>query len=230
MLIKLKISGTIEVLTGLHIGGNSSFSAIGAIDNVIITDTMTGLPLLPGSSLKGKMRSLLAREYNQEIAKDPNNDCDIILNLFGASKENSQGKIISSRLLFSDTVAYNDKSKDLVFTEIKFENTINRATAIANPRQTERVIRGIKFPLELIYEAPTENNNLDDVRMLEELELIANGLTLLEYDYLGGHGSRGYGRVKFNNVKIDCVFGKVNEELEETIKEGQKIFDKFNGE
>lgn len=230
MLIKLKISGTIEVLTGLHIGGNSSFSAIGAIDNVIITDTMTGLPLLPGSSLKGKMRSLLAREYNQEIAKDPNNDCDIILNLFGASKENSQGKIISSRLLFSDTVAYNDKSKDLVFTEIKFENTINRATAIANPRQIERVIRGIKFPLELIYEAPTENNNLDDVRMLEELELIANGLTLLEYDYLGGHGSRGYGRVKFNNVKIDCVFGKVNEELEEAIKEGQKIFDKFNGE
>lgn len=230
MLIKLKISGTIEVLTGLHIGGNSSFSAIGAVDNVIVTDTMTGLPLLPGSSLKGKMRSLLAREYNQSLAIDPNNDCDIILNLFGASKENSEGKIISSRLLFSDTIAYNDKSKDLVFTEIKFENTINRATAVANPRQIERVIRGINFPLELIYEAPTENGMLDDVRMLEEVELIANGLTLLEYDYLGGHGSRGYGRVKFKNVRIDCVFGKVNEELDEAIKESQKIFDRFNGE
>ncbi|WP_322290471.1 type III-A CRISPR-associated RAMP protein Csm3, partial [Paratractidigestivibacter sp.] len=59
---KIKIQGTIEVKTGLHIGGDDSFSAIGAIDSPVVRDPLTRDPVIPGSTLKGKMRALLARE------------------------------------------------------------------------------------------------------------------------------------------------------------------------
>ena len=63
MLAKIEISGTLEVVTGLHIGGSSAFSAIGAVDSPVVKDTRTNQPMIPGSSLKGKMRSLLAKRY-----------------------------------------------------------------------------------------------------------------------------------------------------------------------
>lgn len=59
---KIKITGTIEIKTGMHIGGDDSFSAIGAIDSPVVRDPLTRLPIIPGSTLKGKMRSLLARD------------------------------------------------------------------------------------------------------------------------------------------------------------------------
>ena len=62
---KIQISGQIEIMTGMHIGGSSQFSAIGAVDSPVIRDVTTSLPMIPGSSLKGKMRSLLAKKYNK---------------------------------------------------------------------------------------------------------------------------------------------------------------------
>ena len=41
-------------------------------------------------------------------------------------------------------------------TEVKFENSISRTTAVANPRQIERVVRGAQFPMQLIYEFSDE--------------------------------------------------------------------------
>ena len=61
---KIEISGRIKLLTGMHIGASDSFAAIGAIDTPVIKDPISGLPLIPGSSLKGKMRTLLAKQYN----------------------------------------------------------------------------------------------------------------------------------------------------------------------
>jgi CRISPR-associated protein Csm3 len=58
---KLLIKGEIEVVTGLHIGGSSSYSAIGAVDSPVVRDSVTGNPIIPGSSLKGKMRALLQK-------------------------------------------------------------------------------------------------------------------------------------------------------------------------
>ena len=65
MLAKIEISGTLEVVTGMHIGGSSAFSAIGAVDSPVVKDTRTNQPMIPGSSFKGKMRSLLAKRYNE---------------------------------------------------------------------------------------------------------------------------------------------------------------------
>ena len=62
MFAKIEITGTIESVTGMHIGGSSEFAAIGAVDAPVIKDVKTNYPMIPGSSLKGKLRSLLARQ------------------------------------------------------------------------------------------------------------------------------------------------------------------------
>ena len=142
MYAKVRISGDIEVKTGMHIGGSSAFSAIGAVDSPVILDVRSNLPMIPGSSLKGKMRSLLAKEFNEAIV-EPDNDHERLTRLFGSAKK---GNVKRSRVLFSDMVLDNEQElRDAglqSMTEVKFENSINRATAIANPRQIERVVRG----------------------------------------------------------------------------------------
>lgn len=92
-------------------------------------------------------------------------------------------------------------------TEAKFENTISRMTSEANPRQIERVVRGATFPLQLIYNVENEDEIIEDITLLKE------GMTLLSYDYLGGSGSRGYGKVKFSGVAADVVVGDVADEI-----------------
>ncbi len=153
MFAKLEITGTLEVKTGLHIGGSDAFAAIGAVDSPVIRDVRTDDPIIPGSSLKGKMRTLLAKYYNEKVAANPDEDAECIKSLFGSAKK---GDVHTARLLFSDMFLQNKeelRSANIYrATEVKFENTINRTTAVANPRQLERVIRGAKFGLNLVYE------------------------------------------------------------------------------
>ena len=96
---KIQITGTIEVMTGIHIGGSSAFAAIGAVDSPVVKDARTNLPIIPGSSLKGKMRTLLAKQYNEIQVKDPSEDDERIIRLFGSAKKNN-GVIPKGRLLF----------------------------------------------------------------------------------------------------------------------------------
>ena len=86
MFAKVEITGTLEIVTGLHIGGNGAFAAIGAVDSPVIRDTRTNEPMIPGSSLKGKMRTLLAKQYNENVAKTPDDDAECLTNLFGSAK------------------------------------------------------------------------------------------------------------------------------------------------
>lgn len=219
MFAKIEISGTIEIVTGLHIGGSSAFSAIGAVDSPVIMDTRTNQPMIPGSSLKGKMRALLAKQYNTAIAKTADDDAECLTNLFGSAKSKKE-----SRVLFTDMFLDNlDELKRAGLTgatEVKFENSISRMTAVANPRQIERVVRGAKFPMQLIYEY---TDKTDEETLLQDFCILKEGFKLLEYDYLGGSGSRGYGRIKFLDLDAEPVIGDVDDELMEkcrTILEG----------
>ena len=101
---KIRLSGTIELASGLHIGGSTAFAAIGAIDSPVIKDPLTNLPIIPGSSLKGKIRSLLAKAYNDRPVKSPNEDVARITRLFGATSGggNDGKQIIRGRLIFRD--------------------------------------------------------------------------------------------------------------------------------
>ena len=179
MYSKIQITGILEVVTGMHIGGSSAFSAIGAVDAPVIKDIRTNRPMIPGSSLKGKMRTLLAKRYNEIIQANPNNDDERITRVFGSAKKDDKGKVKPSKILISDMFVVNEdeiRNRGIQnLTEVKFENSINRATA-------------------------------DAMRMLQ-------------YDYLGGSGSRGYGKVKFYNLKADNVIGDVDENIKKQINE-----------
>ena len=200
MYTKILIQFDLEVKTGMHIGGSSSFSAIGAVDSPVIRDALTGRPVVPGSSLKGKIRTLLARSFAQDIAKMPDfkEDHPVVLRMFGSTSARS-------RLQFADAFVSNaEKMKAVGLTEVKSENVIKRLSAEAMPRQIERVNPGTVFAETIVYDA------CDEQQMREDLTLLAKGMKLLQMDYLGGHGSRGSGRVSLNNFSISAFGGEVD--------------------
>ena len=175
---KILLKCDLVVLTGMHIGGSSTFSAIGAVDKPVVRDARTGLPIVPGSSLKGKLRTLLARRLSRDIENMP----------------------VGARLQFSDCFIRNEEEFSAVgVTEVKFENAINRQNAVANPRQIERVNPGVCFGVNIVYEVR------DPKTLLDDMTLLAKGFRLLQLDYLGGHGARGSGRVSFRNFRFTPI-------------------------
>jgi len=241
------IEGEIEVKTGLHIGGPKEVLEVGGVDLPVIKDPF-GVPYIPGSSLKGKMRALLELKdgkgtYNLLELKDGKpsklNDqpfksleefwksyseekqkgkkllfegkpctCGIceICRLFGVpanEKENSE-PLNPTRLIVKDAFLDEEKFKkdfenaellEFDYSEVKYENSIDRLTSTANPRQVERVPAGAIFNFSMSVKLLRE----EDLNLLGTL---LTGMRLLEDDYLGGHGSRGYGAIKFKNIKF----------------------------
>jgi CRISPR-associated protein Csm3 len=204
---KLIITGKIKALTGLSIGGSKTDVAIGGIDNNVIK-TAEGVPYIPGSSLKGKLRSLLEKENGkEEVCACGSADCPICT-IFGtaASRETQSG---ATRLYVRDSMLDAEIKKqmeektgpfaelELTYTESKWENKINRLTSKADhPRQQERVPAGSVFTLNMVYNLlalPDDADRFNDV---------IKTMRLLEDDYLGGNGSRGYGRIKFTDLNI----------------------------
>ncbi|MCD8145796.1 MAG: type III-A CRISPR-associated RAMP protein Csm3 [Clostridiales bacterium] len=215
---KLMIRCEMEVRTGMHIGGSSGFSAIGAVDSPVIRDPRTGDPIVPGSSLKGKLRTLLARSYSFADGKlerlpDIDSDDERIKRLFGAAKP----KVIPSRLQFADAFVSNKaEMQNVGLTEVKTENGINRSNSVANPRQVERVVAGTKFAVCIVY------NIVDGAQTEADMEILASGFKLLQMDYLGGHGSRGSGRVSLHDFQVtsfDEAFDAAADRAEEQFKE-----------
>ncbi len=231
---KLFIKGRITVLTGLHIGGNSIGMAIGGADKVVVRNPLTNEPYIPGSSLRGKMRSLLERargdeKFNQEGGFSVNGDKtdagknpDTLLGkMFGVSA--AEANTQPTRLMVRDAhltessrhELANAPNTDMPMTEVKTEVNIDRITAAANPRQFERVPAGAEFQLELILTLMEGDDEQQFLKLLRE------SLELVQHDSLGGHGSRGYGAVQFNIDKIqrrtveDYRTGKSGEELPE---------------
>ena len=201
---KYIFSGETELLTGLHIGGNNTGMDIGGLDKSVIRNPITGQPIIPGSSLKGKMRSLLEislGEFGRNtggVEHGPKEDGKAST-LFGNSKEDSTQH--RSRIIVRDGCLLDPeeiwKKTELNYTEMKTEVTIDRITSKANPRQMERVPAGARFSLELVLDIHS------DEKEEELVDLMFRSLELLSNDYLGGSGSRGYGHVRFDIQKIE---------------------------
>lgn len=200
MYTKVLIRFELEVKTGMHIGSSSTFSAIGAVDSPVIRDARSGQPIVPGSSLKGKLRTLLARSLAGDIEKMPDfkDDDPVIQRMFGTTSARS-------RLQFADAFVSNmDAMRVVGVTEVKSENVIKRLTSEAMPRQIERVNAGTAFSEVIVYDAS------DEAEMLEDLQLLSRGMKLLQMDYLGGHGSRGSGRVNLKNFQVESFGDEVD--------------------
>jgi len=220
LLGKIFIEGKITLKTGLHIGAGNEFASIGSVDSIIVRDAITKRPYIPGSSLKGKMRYLLSKVYsNNGIMPKIEEEPIEISRLFGQGGN----KVIMSRLQFFD-IFMNDESvkniekldTDLYLTEVKYENTINRITAVANPRQIERAIAGSIFDFKLCYNVESESE------IEEDMKNIGMAISLLEDDYLGGHGTRGYGRISLSDLKFNYKGYAKNDE--KILKKAEKSF------
>ena len=201
---KLIIDFVITLESGMHIGGSNDYAPIGAVDSVFVRDPLTRRPVITGSSFKGKLRTLLAKSRDGAgVLPDPSNDEKVVARLFGRSTSDES---CPSRLLFADSFPTEDSLKRFegietgtYLGEVKFENTIKRGSGVANPRQIERVPAGMQFACRIIY-------NIEDESELEEdMTVLADGLRLMQLDYIGGHGSRGYGRVSFSGFDINSV-------------------------
>jgi CRISPR-associated protein Csm3 len=199
---KILITGQLTLESGLHIGTSGDFSPIGAVDSIVVRDPVTRRPIIPGSSIKGKLRSLMAAaETDKPWLPKVEDEGDHLQRLFG-----SGGKSIRrSRLQFFDLFMEDSSVKnleradtDLYLTEIKFENTIQRLTGVANPRQMERVPAGAVFNFKLTYMVEDQDEFLSDMKNL------GKGLRLLQLDYLGKGGSRGNGRVRFSDIDLEA--------------------------
>ncbi|MDR2034015.1 MAG: type III-A CRISPR-associated RAMP protein Csm3 [Helicobacteraceae bacterium] len=214
----VSIKGQIKILTGLHIGGGDEVMKIGGIDNPVIKTTK-GDPYIPGSSIKGKMRSLLEWNYrlvglgdgkpfgSNTLGKvlDPSDReaAKTLIKLFGDSnskaKDAEKAEFGITRVSVGDCHLSSGQGA-LKLTEAKYENVIDRKSGTAqHPRQSERVPAGVKFDFDIrvkIFEG-------DDKDAL--VSMVRKGIELIGSDFLGGSGSRGYGRVKFEEDPNETV-------------------------
>jgi CRISPR-associated protein Csm3 len=196
---KTIIRGTITLETGLHIGGSKSSLDIGGLDSPVIKNPL-GVPYIPGSSLKGKLRSLLAADLNG--ATSESSDDMKIKKLFGYAGSPGEMTRLIVRDAALDTGKFKEKfSEDTAileteYTQEKTENRIDRRTGKASNggiRNIERIPAGAIFNFELVL------NNYEEDKSENFLELIKTGIALIEDDYLGGNGTRGYGKVKIQS-------------------------------
>jgi CRISPR-associated protein Csm3 len=265
LLGKIRLEGIIHVETGLHIGAGDENLDIGGVDKLVIRDPITRYPYLPGSSIKGKLRSIL--ELSLSEPHEPLNrvtrtggmnlyrhECDHtepwrvgsgqgsvhegardcrICRMFGSTgvdcwtpqtTQQIKGSNHPARLIVRDCHLLNDaelKQKidtGLFMTEWKFENSLDRITAAANPRQIERIAAGSKFKFELVY--TIENRE----QVIEDLTNLVVALGILQDDALGGHGSRGYGKVTFKTLKF---FGRTREQYLQPSGDYEQPFAEF---
>ncbi len=220
-----EIKGKITLRSGLHIGAGDTEMRIGGTDNPVVKHPHTNEPFIPGSSLKGKVRSLLemrsglmaltrGKPVNGAVLKTVSGaereEAIRILKFFGTSgADGSEAEEIGpTRSSFADCPLNGECKEQLVsenvpLTEVKSENSIERSKGVAdNPRFTERVPAGVIFDFSISLKQMDGDEDLTG--------FLLEGLRLLELDALGGSGSRGYGRVafSFNDPAIQDRFEK----------------------
>ncbi|WP_019990107.1 type III-A CRISPR-associated RAMP protein Csm3 [Rudanella lutea] len=227
---KLIITGRMTLLTGLHIGDSKDNVEIGGVDNPVVRRKDNNEPYIPGSSLKGKLRSLLEVALGEGINAKGETSFDydnyrtetgkILARLFGSAGDNGTPARIQVRDAYLTRewakLLYDSEFTDMPYTEVKFENRIDRIKGTAeHPRQTERIPAGAEFEVQFVVNiiTPTtkkgedgkpalipadEQESLANKYEKEFLALLEDGIRLLEDDYLGGSGSRGYGQITFD--------------------------------
>ncbi|MDH7602475.1 MAG: type III-A CRISPR-associated RAMP protein Csm3 [Armatimonadota bacterium] len=209
------VTGRIELLTGMHIGAGTETTQIGGVDNPIIRLPKDGNPYIPGSSLKGRMRALLELYLGKvEGGGDPHvykgdsckNEYCPICYLFGAAADTQApigpGRLIVRDCVIDESLESNERIKlestGLPYTEEKTEISINRITSKVEKglRKTERVPAGVIFDLDIsLRKFEGDPDSL--------LKWMLTGLALIQKDGIGGSISRGYGKIRITELKVD---------------------------
>jgi CRISPR-associated protein Csm3 len=216
-LVEMKFR--IKLLDPMRIGGSGGGLEIGGVDPnlMALKDPINNRPYIPGSSLKGKLRSTLEREHGLGSRGKPcecgRRDCPVCP-LFGAHTHEAR-PCGAARLTVRDagftpeylTFWESRIAAGAQLFEIKAEsiNDRDRGTA-GHPRFQERVPAGAVFDACLVlklFQASREGEKDDnEAKMVSDLK---HALGVLEYDALGAGGSRGSGRVKIEHLSWDKI-------------------------
>lgn len=228
------IRAKINALTGLHIGGSGTGLEIGGLDKAVIRNPLDNRPYIPGSSLRGKMRSqtekVLGKKQNNRIGQVTIHTCKseseykenggcVVCHVFGVPAE--IGYSGPTRLLVRDVPLTNESAEamdrantELRYAELKTEVAIDRVTSAATPRSLERVPAGAEFgPAELVF-------GIYEQADCARLKVVIDAMQLVEDDYLGGAGSRGSGKIEFKDIE---VFARERNAYEKMIDLGKYI-------
>jgi CRISPR-associated protein Csm3 len=227
LLGRVIITGHIRTLTGLHIGGSPGALAIGNVDMPVIRDAVTGRPYIPGSSLKGKMRSLAEKvtgaPQNKSIGKDvtihvaedrAQYDRYWVNPLFGIPGEVKFDVPAPNRLIVRDVPLWDKKSLSLenaqgksaeellaIHTDLPYTE-VKWEAAIDRVTSAATPRQMERVPAGAVF-APMEIvfslYLRDDVSLLSHL---FTSLQMVEDDFLGGQGSRGSGKVCFEGLQL----------------------------
>jgi CRISPR-associated protein Csm3 len=215
------VTADIHLMTGLHIGAGKDNIEIAGIDNAVVKHPISGDPYIPGSSVKGKLRFVsewgfgrLRRDGLPWGARDDPalNLNDPVARIFGTATQKWEGG--PTRLLVRDAALDDGWRREQVangapMTEIKTEVLIDRRSGKSygniGPRDMERVPAGAKFNLEMAFRLyDTGDGGKCDC---DCLNWTIAALGLLQKDALGGSGSRGYGKVKFESITVALPTG-----------------------
>lgn len=261
---KVVVLTELKALTGLRIGAATSVLEIGGIDNPVLRDPITRRPYVPGSSLKGKLRSLLTKVHNLPLRRlgrvqlhwcerqEDYASCPVCAT-FGEfpSAPGVVGPlafVTPTRLTVRDAtlspyvelgqgeqaqrVSWDSEEIDteLPYAEVKTEVALDVVIAASNPRQMERVPPGAIFDAELLFTVYRSADGLIDPEVEKKrLREVFAAMRLLEDDYLGSSGTRGYGKVKFQKVRVRWrplpFYQNPRQTPEETLWEGDDLAD-----
>lgn len=225
-LTKIKqIQGKLVLRSGLRIGAGDSEMRIGGTDNPVVRNPLDGQPYIPGSSIKGKVRSLLEWQLGLVTAADGKpfsfqhlepldkhapgsrgqaDDARNLLRLFGGAPggevEQHVREIGPTRCAFWDCLLDAEwlarvQQRNVLPVEVKSENAINRITGVA---ENPRFTERVIAGAEFDFRLSLKVIDGEDL-----LALLLRGLRLLQADSLGGSGSRGYGKLELRDLTLD---------------------------
>jgi len=206
-----EITGVIHCLSGLRVGGSDELLQIGGTDLTCIKHAGTLKPYIPGSSIKGKMRS----EHEQRLGQfggggaEPcgcaAKDC-LVCRVFGPHKK-AKHDLGPTRIIVRDAACTLGGE-----TELKSENVIDRKTGTAlHPRKVERVVAGSEFSLRIGVQVwdlddkpdfkPKGKQDQKGETIL--VEFVKEGLRALQQTGLGSGISKGSGEIEFRDLTLD---------------------------
>lgn len=212
LLGHVTISGEIEAVTGLSIGGTADAIDKGGIDRPVIKNPVTNEPYIPGSSLRGRIRSLLEKKGGRKLSvmasgiwmELPDDDEEAkkseVCRVFGNSKTGLPSILLVRDALYTAETRKQFIKSNLPVTEAKMEIAVDRITAQALPRTFERVPSGARFEFSIVYRVQQDEKRPDAPKNVkQDLENILWALEEIEtHDGLGGNTARGHGQVKFH--------------------------------
>lgn len=223
---KLIVEGEITCVTGLHIGAGKGSLEIGGADNPVVKDAF-GVPYIPGSSLRGRLRSLLeqtsglavpselvylSKRRGQEVrihqSDRPDDEICILFGRNAGRLDRVTGEPIETAMATPARLTFYDAPLlvDSITPQMR-ENLDDELTEVKSENAVDRITsQANPRTLERVPAGARFSFRIVlDVLCMEDKPLlarVAEAMRLLEDDALGGGGSRGSGRIRFVSLKV----------------------------